>query len=46
MAGVKELMLVPVRGTIYVVRLPFALVWMILSSVFALLCTIVSKIIR
>ena len=42
----KELALVPVRGTAYVVKLPFVTVWMVLVHVCAFLYRIVTKIIR
>lgn len=45
-AAVKELALVPVRSTVYVVKLPFVLVWMLLAYICALLYSVVTKIVR
>lgn len=43
---VKELALVPVKGTVYVVKLPFVLLSMIVGFVFASLYSIFIAIIR
>lgn len=45
-ADVKDLALVPVRGTVFVVKLPFVLVWMVLAYTCTLLYSIVAKIVR
>ena len=45
-ADVKELALVPVRGTVFVVKLPFVLVWTVLAYICALLYSVVAKIVR
>lgn len=45
-SGLKDLALVPVRGTVYVVKLPFVLVWMILVYICALVYGIIAKILR
>lgn len=42
----RELALVPVRGTVCIVKLPFVYVWMILAYTCALLYSIVAKIVR
>lgn len=42
----KELALVPVRGTAYVVKVPFVALWMALAYLYALLYNIVAKVIR
>ena len=42
----KDLALVPVRGTVYVVKLPFLLVLRILAWFCALIYSIIAKIVR
>ena len=43
--AVKEVALVPFRGTVYIVRMPFVLLWMVLASVGAFLYAILAKIV-
>ena len=43
---IKELAMVPVRGTVYVVKLPFVLVWMVVAYLLAFLYSIVAKVVR
>ncbi len=45
-ANVRELALVPVRGTVYVVKVPFVAAWMVLAYLYVLLYSIVAKIVR
>lgn len=45
-AAFRELALVPVRSTVYVVKVPFVFVWMLLAYIYALLYSVVAKIVR
>ena len=45
-SDLRDLALVPVRATVYVVKMPFLLVWMLLAAVWGLLYSIVSRIVR
>ena len=45
-ADIKDLAMVPVRGTVYVVKLPFVLVWMVLAYILAFLYSILARIVR
>ncbi len=42
----RELAMVPVRKTVYIVSRPFVLVWMAIAYILALLYSIVAKIVR
>lgn len=45
-ADMKDLALVPVRGTVYVVKLPLILVWMVLGYICAVVYSIIARIVR
>ncbi len=45
-ADIKELAVVPFRGTVYLAKLPFVLVWMVVAYILTLLYSIVAKIVR
>ena len=45
-ADLGELAMVPVRKTVYIVKLPFVLVWMVVAYILALLYSILAKIVR